>query len=48
MSTRSTSRTAGEEYGVGASPAIQTRVSRFCGTIQQDPAQQQEWQIVQS
>ena len=34
--------------GAGGSPAIQVCLSRFRGTVQQDPVQWQKWQIVQS
>ena len=43
-----TSGTIGHEDGVDGSPAIPVRVSRFRGTVQQDPIQWQETQIVQS
>ena len=36
------------DAGGGASPAISVRFSRFRGTVQQDPVQRQETQIVQS
>ena len=37
----------GRGQGTGGSPAIQTRFSRFCGTVQQSPVRRQGTQIVQ-